>query len=99
MKRVKVMLSAILVMGIVAGALAFKVKSPGVCAYTRAISPNPPATTICNLTHATTLFVTTKTTAGLSTQYATIAPALIEEEIPCPTLTKECAQFKTLGVE
>lgn len=33
MKRVKIMLSAICVMAVVAGALAFKAKSPDVCAY------------------------------------------------------------------
>ncbi len=45
MKRVKIMLSAILVMAIVAGALAFKAKSPNVCVYTTTLNATTTKTT------------------------------------------------------
>lgn len=98
MKKIKVMLSAILVMGIVAGVLAFKVKSTAVCAYSRAIANNPPATTICLLTHATTIYTTRLIAAGASTQYATTIAADLGED-PCPSTTAECDNVKTLGPE
>lgn len=98
MKRVKIMLSAILVMAIVAGALAFKVKTPGVCAYTATVA-TAPATTICNLIHATSTFVNTKTIeTTASTRYAfTILKE--DDEVPCPVTTAQCTQFLTLGAE
>lgn len=98
MKRVKLMLSGILVMAVVAGALAFKVKTPGVCAYSKTIQDNPPATTICNRIHASTVCTTLRTINGESTQYATTIPKQIEG-VPCPDATAECSQFKTLAAE
>lgn len=88
------MLSAILVMAIVAGVLAFKVKTEIVCAYAKTIAVNPPVTTTCPLVGGG-FFITT---AGAPTQYATTLPTAPGQS-PCPTITAICAQSKTLSIE
>lgn len=71
MKRAKLMLSSILVVAVVAGALAFKAKSPNVCVYTL-IDTNAPVETLCELA---AIGVTTKTTATADlVHFATTIP-------------------------
>lgn len=93
MKRVKIMLSAICVMAIVAGALAFKAKTEAVCVYARTITVNPPSTTTCPLVGTGVFSITT---AGATTQYASFLPTVANS---CPTATTVCSQSKTLTIE
>lgn len=95
MKKIKLMLYAILIMATVGGALAFKAKTPDVCVYSRFLTIMPlPATTICN--RVTPDCVTSTTIPGSSKEYATILPC---ENGKCPNATTVCPQFKSLGVE
>lgn len=66
MKRVKVMLSAILVMAIVAGAFAFKAKSFNVCAYYTTLNATT-TKTVCPLVAEGDF----NTAAGQAIDYAT----------------------------
>lgn len=71
MKRVKIMLSGIMVLALVAGALAFKAKSENVCAYATTGLATEPATKLAPIVHATNVPVQSITFPGVSTQYAT----------------------------
>jgi len=94
MRKVKSMLLTILVLAIVAGALAFKVKSPNVCGYTKTITLNPPATTLCNLQGAGDVIPG----GGANTEYAaTISTS--GGSNPCPFTLLTCSKNKTLFAE
>jgi hypothetical protein len=90
MKRVKVMLSAILVLAIVGGALAFKAKSPDACAYAR-ITDIPEDVTTCPSVDLG-LF---KTTVGTNNEYAT---TIAKPATGCPETTT-CAEFLKTAAE
>lgn len=79
MKRVKIMLSAVLVMAVVAGALAFKAKkSVRFCVYTHTASTSCPFLT-------TDFSITTPTVNGDPT---TIYVTTLDPQVaPCPTTT------------
>lgn len=81
-KHIKLVLSVIFSVTTVSAVLAFKVKSPNVCAYTRTLTTNAttatlPAFTDALLTHSNTIGVVTGSTVGLSTQYATILAKIL----------------------
>lgn len=96
MRKVKFMLLTILLIAIVAGALALKVKTPNVCAYsTHKASPPCPATSICLRTHASTTVVTRTTANAGACDYATVLPSATQGP-PCPDNTAQCPQSKTL---
>jgi hypothetical protein len=89
MKRVQIMLSSIVVLAIVAGALAFKAKSPDVCAYAK--SGNFGATVACPLIVRDDV----ETAPGSSSQYAT---TLATVNNTCPTTETICPQnFTTIA--
>lgn len=101
MKRVKIMLSAILVLAIVAGALAFKVKSPDVCAYTKIVAAAPTTTNCDRVSNANNVVASTFTTITAptgSTLCATTTPSALDGD-KCPLETVQCPCGRTLAVE
>jgi len=98
MKRVKVMLSAVFVMAIVAGALAFKAKSPDVCVYQRIFTTTTGTqpTTIGNCSLVSTLPVASTTAAAPETIYAKVLAPVNDA---CPTTTTVCDWKKSIVAE
>lgn len=90
------MLSGVLVMAVVAGALAFKVKTPNVCAYTSVVAAAP-ATTVGILTHATN--VTTQRLTATTTVSSFYASTSIKTGETCPSTIPSVPRFKTLAAE
>ncbi|WP_162915591.1 hypothetical protein [Paraflavitalea soli] len=93
MKKVRIMLSAICILAIVAGALAFKVKSPDVCAYERLLS-NGPVATKCPFFGVGNYYTTTQGAAV--NQYATTVPKPSVGDCPAEII---CNRAKQLLVE
>ena len=92
MKRVQIMLSSMVVLAIVAGALAFKAKSPDVCAY-GIQDPSKPLTTTCPFIARGDIQTVV---AGNDELYAT---TLATVNNTCPTLVTVCPQNFTTEIE
>jgi hypothetical protein len=96
MKRVKVMLSAILVLALVAGALAFKAKKATYCLYTLktyTTAPNQPVQTTCTSALLVDDFSTGEK-HEITNAFSTIA-------VPCPQVTfrTNCSREITYQLE
>lgn len=90
MKRVKFMLSAILVMAVVAAGLAFEVKNPNICAYSTTVAEDR---NVCP-----TVFpgCTIRRTALATNTWATTFACTLGEDCP---LTTVCLPSKSITVE
>lgn len=92
MNTPKVMIYGIVVVSAVSAMLAFKVRTPDVCAYSR-VTTLPSSTTICN--RISTGCVTSSTIVGASNEFAVTNSCI---GIPCPP-TAVCYRSKAIGVE